>query len=87
MNYLEKDVLVVATMEMAKRKKGSYFPPSDVVQWIYPNDWHCFMEEEMEALLWLYQNDFLEVLAAGQPLNPNFSPPEPVTIRLKQEAI
>ncbi|WP_375582482.1 hypothetical protein [Cyclobacterium xiamenense] len=83
MNYLDKDILVVATMEMAKRKKGSFFPASDVVQWIYPNDWHYFMEEEMEALMWLHQHGFLEVEAAGRPLAPNFLPADPVTIRLK----
>ena len=56
MNYIDKGILVLATMEMAKRKKEIAFCPTDVVKWIYPNDWESFLDDENEAVVWLYEN-------------------------------
>jgi len=59
MNYLDKGILVLATMEMAKRKKETAFCPTEVVKWIYPNDWENFLEDENEAVTWLSENGFI----------------------------
>lgn len=83
MNYLDEGILVLATMEMAQRKKGSYFNPIDVVRWIYPSDWRLFLEEEKCALTWLQGKGLVDVLVNGEPVRSNFSLSDPVTIRLK----
>lgn len=87
MNYLNEGILVLATMEMAQRNKGSYFSPTDVLRWIYPIDWRSFLDEEKCALTWLQGEGLLEVLVNGQPVKSNFSLSEPVTIRLKCEQV
>ncbi|MFO7826874.1 MAG: DUF3253 domain-containing protein [Cyclobacterium sp.] len=83
MRDLQTDILVLATMEMAKRKEGSAFAPAEVVRWLYPNDWEHFMEEEMEAVCWLFQQGFLEIRQGGIPVDPNFLTEEPVTLIIK----
>ncbi|MDN3689949.1 hypothetical protein [Cyclobacterium jeungdonense] len=83
MDYLEEGILVLATMEMAQRKKGSYFNPTDVLRWIYPRDWQLFLEEEKCALTWLQKEGLLDILVNGEPIGANFSLTDPVTIRLK----
>lgn len=87
MNYLDKGILVLATMEMAQRNKGSHFNPTDVVRWIYPRDWRLFLEEEKYALTWLQGEGLLEVLVNGKPVGANYSLSEPVTVTLKCEKL
>jgi hypothetical protein len=61
MNFLNEGILVLATMEMAKRKKNTAFCSSEVVKWVYPNDWECFLEEENKALNWLFDNGYISL--------------------------
>jgi hypothetical protein len=69
MNFLNKGILVLATMEMAKRKKNTAFCSSEVVKWVYPNDWECFLEEENKALNWLFDNGYISLENGGQSDN------------------
>ncbi|GEO20286.1 DUF3253 domain-containing protein [Cyclobacterium qasimii] len=69
MNYLDKGILVLATMEMAKRKKEIAFSPIDVVKWIYPNDWESFLEDENEAVAWLYENGCITLENEGKVID------------------
>jgi hypothetical protein len=66
MNFLDKGILVLATMEMAKRKKNTAFCSSEVVKWIYPNDWEWFLEEENKALNWLFDKGYISQEDGGQ---------------------
>lgn len=83
MHEIEKDILVLATMEMAKRRKGSSFCPSEVVRWLYPQDWRHFMEEEKKAMMWLYRKGLLEIRQGGNLIDQNFLPDGPVRLNIK----
>ncbi|MBD3628886.1 DUF3253 domain-containing protein [Cyclobacterium sp.] len=83
MDYLKQGILVLATMEMAKRRRGSSFCPSDVVRWLYPNDWRHFMEEEMEAAMWLFDQDLLEIRQDGNLIDQNYLTEAPVRLNIK----
>jgi hypothetical protein len=48
-------------MEMAKQKKNTAFCSSEVVKWVYPNDWESFLEEENKASKWLFDNGFISI--------------------------
>lgn len=83
MQEIETDILALATMEMAKRRKGSSFCPSEVVRWLYPNDWRHFMEEEMEAVSCLFGQGLLEIRQGGNLVDPNFLTDGPVRLNIK----
>lgn len=83
MEYLEENILNLAIMEMAKRKKGESFCPSEVVRWIYPFDWQFFMEDVNEAMMNLYRRGWIKVTQKNQDIDPNFLPNGPVRIQLK----
>lgn len=66
MNFLNKGILVTATIEMAKQKKNTAFCSSEVVKWVYPNDWQCFLEEENKALNWLIDKGYISKEEEGR---------------------
>ncbi|WP_339717826.1 DUF3253 domain-containing protein [Cyclobacterium amurskyense] len=65
MNYLDKGILVLATMEMAKRKKEMSFCPTEVVKWIYPSNWESFMDDENRAVAWLHEKGLITLENEG----------------------
>ncbi|SHM71723.1 Protein of unknown function [Cyclobacterium lianum] len=83
MDFSDQGILVLATMEMARRRGASSFCPSEVVRWIYPQDWRHFMEEEKEAMMWLFKRGFLEIRQGGDLIAENFLPEGPVRLNIK----
>tara|TARA_R110002074_G_scaffold218282_3_gene388709 strand:+ start:320 stop:610 length:291 start_codon:yes stop_codon:yes gene_type:complete len=69
MDYLENGILVQATMEMAKRKRGNAFCPTDVLKWIYPTDWQSFIDEEYKAVNWLHERGCIALEDEGARLS------------------
>ncbi|WP_339901408.1 hypothetical protein [uncultured Cyclobacterium sp.] len=69
MDYLDKGILVQATMEMAKRKKGNAFCPTEVLKWIYPTDWQSFLDEEYKAVNWLHEKGCIALADEGKSLS------------------
>lgn len=69
MDYLDKGILVQATMEMAKRKRGNAFCPTEVLKWIYPTDWQSFLDEEYKAVNWLHEKGWIDLEDEGNSLN------------------
>ncbi|MFC4873946.1 DUF3253 domain-containing protein [Negadavirga shengliensis] len=79
----KKNILSVAIMEMAKRKKGKYFTPTDVAQWLYPYDWKFFVDDVIAMMMELYREDKIEVTQKDHSVDKNFFPPGSVKIKLK----
>ncbi|WP_152520442.1 DUF3253 domain-containing protein [Cyclobacterium qasimii] len=52
-----------------KKKKEIAFSPIDVVKWIYPNDWESFLEDENEAVAWLYENGCITLENEGKVID------------------
>ncbi len=83
MKYPEEDILSVAILEMAKHRQGKSFCPSEVVRWIYPNDWRHFMEDVNESMMHLYRRGLVVITQENLPVDTNFLPSGPVRIALK----
>ncbi|MEX0883596.1 MAG: DUF3253 domain-containing protein [Cyclobacteriaceae bacterium] len=83
MEFLEENILNLAILEMAKRKNGASFCPSEVVRWIYPADWQFFMGDVNEAMMDLYRGGWINVTQKDKAIDPNFLPQGPVKIKLK----
>jgi hypothetical protein len=47
-------ILEIAILEMGRMKAGCSFLPSDVVKWMYPQDWEHFIPEVLHAMMNLY---------------------------------
>ncbi|MFD2202969.1 DUF3253 domain-containing protein [Shivajiella indica] len=61
-------ILEIAILEMGRMKKGVPFSPSDVVRWIYPQDWRYFMSEVRVAMMNLYKNGNILLTQKGIPV-------------------
>lgn len=77
------NILSLAIMEMAKRKKGQLFCPSEVAQWLYPHDWKFFVEDVKEMMMELYRKGKIDVIQKNQNVDQNFLPIGSVKIRIK----
>jgi len=85
--YLVKmvDPLEQAIMELIRQRKPKSFCPSDVVRWIYPEDWRHFMPDVRNSMMNLYRNNKILVTQRGLPIDPNFLPHGPVRIQSKDK--
>ncbi|EPR71580.1 hypothetical protein ADICYQ_0248 [Cyclobacterium qasimii M12-11B] len=39
------------------------------MKWIYPNDWESFLEDENEAVAWLYENGCITLENEGKVID------------------
>lgn len=90
--YLIKmvDPLEQAIMELIRQRKPKSFCPSEVVRWIYPEDWRHFMPDVRKTMMDLYREKKISVTHKGLPIDPNFLPQGPVRIKsndVKDDAI
>jgi len=70
-----------AILELIRRRKPGSFCPSEVVRWIYPEDWRHFMSDVRETMMDLYRKNIITVTQKGIPIDPNFLPKGPVRIQ------
>ena len=69
-----------AIIEMIRQRKSSSFCPLEVVRWIYPADWRCFMADVCETMMEMYRSEKILVTQKGIAVDPNFLPIGPVRI-------
>ena len=79
-NYIEPNILALSIMEMGRMKKGQSFCPSEVVKWLYPQDWEFFLVDIKSEMMHLYQEGKVLVTQNGIPVNPDVIPVGPVRI-------
>lgn len=79
-NYIEPNILAVAILEMCRMRKGQSFCPSDVVKWLYPQDWEFFLTDIRIEMMRLYKEGKVLVTQNGIPVNPDVTPVGPVRI-------
>jgi hypothetical protein len=63
-------ILETAILEMGRMKAGCSFLPSDVVKWMYPQDWEHFIPEVLHAMMNLYLAGKIMVTQNGIPIDP-----------------
>jgi len=76
-------ILEIAIMEMGRMRKGASFCPSDVVRWLYPQDWRFFMDDVKEEMMRLYREGKISVTQKNNPVSPEFLPKGPIRIKMK----
>ncbi|HSI77114.1 MAG TPA: DUF3253 domain-containing protein [Lunatimonas sp.] len=84
------DPLEQAIFELIRQRKPNSFCPSEVVRWIYPEDWRHFMPDVHKTMMDLYRQRKISVTQKGIPIDPNFLPKGPVRIQsndIKDDAI
>jgi hypothetical protein len=77
-------ILETAILEMGRMKAGNSFLPSDVVKWVYPQDWSHFIPEVLSAMINLYLAGKIMVTQNGIPIDPEEKIYGPVRINLIQ---
>ena len=75
-------MLETAILEMGRVRGESSFCPSEVVRWIYPQDWRFFMEDIQAEMMRLYREGKVVILQKNLPVDPNDFPQGPVRIRV-----
>lgn len=75
-------VLETAILEMGRIKGENSFLPSEVVQWIYPQDWSYFMPELLDSMMALYKKGKIMVTQNGNPIDSKEKVEGPVRITL-----
>ena len=61
-------VLETAIMEMGRQRKGKNFCPSEIVSWLFPQDWKHFMPDVQSEMMRLYQEGKIIVTQKGVPV-------------------
>ncbi|WP_114751404.1 DUF3253 domain-containing protein [Pleomorphovibrio marinus] len=79
----EENILDVAILELAKMRHPSTICPSEVVRWVYPQDWEEFMPDVLQSMMRLFQEDKILVTQKGATTDKNFLPTGPVRISIK----
>jgi hypothetical protein len=77
------NVLALAIMQLCRIRKGESFCPSEVVRWIYPQDWQYFIEDVRKEMMNLYRQGQIIVIQNGIPVDPLKMPKGPVRIIAK----
>ncbi len=80
---MAENILATAILQMGRMRKGSTFCPSEVVRWIYPQDWRYFMEDVRSVMMELYRQGLIEVTQQGKAIDPDKPPKGPVRISCK----
>lgn len=77
-----KSILETAIMEMGRQRNGNNFCPSEIVRWIFPQDWRKFMPDIQEEMMRLYNEGKIIVLQKGEPVEKEKMPKGPVRIKV-----
>ncbi|MCF1751509.1 DUF3253 domain-containing protein [Mariniradius sediminis] len=78
---MQSDILSLAILEMCRMRRGSNFCPSEVVRWMYPQDWRHFMEDVRISMMDLYRQGKIVVTQGGIPVGLEEMPKGPVRIQ------
>jgi hypothetical protein len=76
-------IIEIAILEMARIRKGASFCPSEVMRWMYPQDWRFFMDDVKEEMMRLYREGKISVTQKNEPVNPQNLPKGPVRIKME----
>lgn len=76
-------ILEIAILEMGRMRKGASFCPSEVVRWMYPQDWRFFMDDVKNEMMRLYREGKITVTQKNNPVNHEYLPKGPVRIKIK----
>lgn len=77
-----KSILETAIMEMGRQRNGNNFCPSEIVRWLFPQDWRQFMPDIQAEMMRLYDEDKIVVLQKGEPVEKGPVPRGPVRIKV-----
>lgn len=75
-------ILETAILEMGRIRGHTSFCPSEVVRWLYPQDWRHFMQDIQLEMMRLYREGKLVVLQNNKAIDPLELPVGPVRIRV-----
>jgi len=75
-----KSILETAIMEMGRQRNGNNFCPSEIVRWMYPQDWREFMPDIQQEMMRLYNDGKIIVMQKGVPVEKGTKPVGPVRI-------
>jgi len=73
-------VFETAIMEMGRQRGDKSFCPSEIVRWMYPEDWRLFMDDVREVMMQLYRENKITVSQNGNPIEKEQIPHGPVRI-------
>lgn len=79
-NYIEPNILALAILEMCRMRKKQSFCPSEVVKWLYPQDWKFFLTDIRKEMMCLYRDGKVLITQDGIPIQPDITPEGPVRI-------
>lgn len=74
------DILGLAILEMCRMRGDKCFCPSEVVRWIYPRSWRCFMPDVRLSMMDLYRQGKIKVTQKGEKVPLEEIPVGPVRI-------
>ena len=75
-------VLETAIFEMSRKIGGKSFDPSEVVKWMFPQDWSHFMVDLEEVMMQLYREGKITVTQSGKEIPKDHLPEGPVRIKV-----
>lgn len=75
-------MLETAILEMGRKAGGKSFCPSEVVKWIYPQDWRHFMVDVEEVMMQLYREGKISVTQSGKEIPKDRLAKGPVRIKV-----
>jgi hypothetical protein len=75
-------ILETAIMEMGRKVGDQCFCPSEVVKWMFPQDWPHFMVDVQEVMMDLYRQGKISVTQSGKEIPKDRPPLGPVKIRV-----
>ncbi|MGY6744133.1 MAG: DUF3253 domain-containing protein [Cecembia sp.] len=71
-----------AVLEMGRIRGDSTFCPSEVVRWLYPQDWRHFLSDVQTEMMNLYRQGKVVVLQKNKPVDKLTYPKGAVRIRV-----
>ncbi|UJP67068.1 DUF3253 domain-containing protein [Mongoliitalea daihaiensis] len=81
---MEPNPLRQAIFEMIRMRHDRSFCPSEVVRWIFPQDWELFMQDVREEMMEMYREGLILVTQKGNAIDPSTEPKGPVRISRKK---
>lgn len=75
-------ILETAILEMGRKNGDKSFCPSEVVKWIFPQDWPHFMVDIQEPMMRLYREGKISITQSGNEIPKEGLPDGPVEIRV-----
>lgn len=66
-----RGILEIAILEMGRLKGGKSFLPTEVVKWIYPQDWSSFLPDLLLAVVKLQKEEKIRTTLNEIPIDPD----------------